>query len=147
MSTVYRQVNGGDIPALAEAMSEAYSEAPWNEVWTEEKAVRRVSSILGNYGGFGVAAVENGKTIGAALGHTDPYADEDFFFVSELFVIPERKKQGIGRELLKRLESELREKGITVIQLVSIEHNTGFYRKCGYDGDGVSMMYKPLTRE
>ena len=124
--TGYRQANSSDIPALAAAMSRAYSEAPWNEVWKEDRAIRRVSSILGNYGGFGVAAVENGETVGAALGFIDPYADEDFFFVSELFVVPGRKKQGIGRGLLERLESELRAKGIIVIQLVSIEHNTGF---------------------
>lgn len=136
-----RIVNNEDINSLADAMSKAYSEAPWNEKWTEELAQRRVGAILSNFEAMGFAAVEDGNIVGGLLGYVDPYADEDFFFVSELFVIPERKKQGIGRKLLQFLQEKLKERNIKTIQLVSIEDNIPFYRKCGLDRDGASLMY------
>ena len=138
----YRMYKESDIEGLAIAMSKAYSEEPWNEQWSSERAVRRVQAIVGNYQSIGLAAEEEGVIVGGLLGFVDPYADEDFFYVSEIFVVPEYKKQGIGRNLIRKLEEEIKERGISVVQLMSIEPNEVFYGKCGLSKDDVSVLFK-----
>lgn len=61
-----KRINQNDILVLAVAMTAAYSEEPWNENWTQEKAERRIRAVLGNFEAMGLAAFENGKIIGAA---------------------------------------------------------------------------------
>jgi len=139
-----KQINQNDIAGLAEAMAAAYSEEPWNEKWSQEKAERRIRAILGNFEAMGLAVFEDGKIIGALLGYVDPYAEEDFFFVSELFVIPEKKKQGLGKQLMAELERVLKEKKVNVIQLISIDYNEVFYKKCGLNRDACSVQYKRI---
>lgn len=140
----YRIVDESDCEALASAMAMAYSEAPWNERWSAERSVRRVRAIMGNFQAIGLAAVEHGQIVGGLLGYVDPYADEDFFYVSELFVVSEHKRRGIGRALIEALERVLQERGIPVVQLMSIESNEAFYAKCGLKKDDVSVLFKRL---
>ncbi len=140
----YRIISADNIEELAAAMAKSYSEPPWHETWTIEKAKERTGSILSNYKALGIAAYNGEEITGAILGFTDPYEDEDFFFVSELFVIPEWKRKGIGKALIHSLENELKEKGIYTLQLISIGYNQEFYKKAGFSNDSVSVLYKRL---
>ena len=138
----YRIVLPEDMEDLAAAMKKAYLDEPWNESWTDEKAVRRIRGIMSNFESFGIKAVKANVVVGGVLGFVDPYADVDFFFVSELFVVPEWKRKGIGKALLLEFESYLKDKGIGTMQLISVGYNQNFYGKSGFVKDSVSVLYK-----
>lgn len=141
---IIRKCDGMDIPGLAEALARAYAQAPWHEVWTQQRACRRVEVILAHEGGMGVAAVENGVIIGGALGYADPYAEEDFFFVAEVFVVPEHQRKGVGKAMLAALEQHVKDGGMHVMQLISIADNHAFYRSAGFDKDAVEVLFRRI---
>lgn len=54
-----KEITDKDICDVARTMASAYSEKPWHENWSPDKAERRVRAILHNYGSLGLMAQEN----------------------------------------------------------------------------------------
>ena len=59
--------------------------------------------------------------------------------IQSMYVIPERRGQGIGRKLLDAVVTNLRERGIERITLGPAPEARGFYEKMGF-------QYTPLMR-
>ena len=131
-----------DIKELALVMKKVYADKPWHEKWIDERAEYRIKSILSHQEAIGLVAIDDNDIIGGILGFVNLYDDYDIFFVEELHILPEWKRKGVGRYLMTCLEKILKDKGISAIQLISIDENLEFYKKIGFEKDQVSVMYK-----
>lgn len=60
--------------------------------------------------------------------------------IRQMTVAPEYQKQGIGRLLLENIERELKQRGVTSVELDARSTAIGFYEKLGYVGEGVEFI-------
>jgi ribosomal protein S18 acetylase RimI-like enzyme len=111
--------------------------APHNDPVTSIRKKLEVDREL-----FLVATVE-GLVAGTAMGGYDGHRG----WIYTVAVAPDKRKLGIGRALIRRLEDELRNRGCLKINLQVRESNLEvmeFYRKLGYEKDPVVSMGKRL---
>jgi len=77
------------------------------------------------------------------------YTGEPDAYVEELYVVPERRGEGLGRALLEAVMEAARERGATHIDLTTSEADTealGLYQSAGFTNregrpDGPVMLY------
>ncbi|MGK7947678.1 MAG: GNAT family N-acetyltransferase [Xenococcaceae cyanobacterium] len=107
--------------------------------YPQERFEERIRKLLTTRSVAITARNDEGKLIGIAFGITD-FAY--FLFITDLGVDRSYTKQGIGSELLVRIQDAVgREEDITVVT-VSNENATGFYEKCGYVSEDC-LFWKP----
>jgi ribosomal protein S18 acetylase RimI-like enzyme len=83
---------------------------------------------------------ETGEFVGGLLGFTH----WNHFFVSALYVDQQSRREGIGRELMKRAEALALEQGCDVIYLDTFDFQApGFYEKLGFEVFGKLEDYPP----
>ncbi|MRN53622.1 GNAT family N-acetyltransferase [Paenibacillus monticola] len=58
-------------------------------------------------------------------------------FICEMMVLPEYQNQGLGKDILSRLITHAKDKGIRWIQLASAKGKQGFYEKFGFQARAV----------
>jgi ribosomal protein S18 acetylase RimI-like enzyme len=67
--------------------------------------------------------------------------------ITELYVVPEARGRGIGRELLARLEVFFREKGCDCMRIEVFAYNErarSFYAELGFEERDID-LFKPLS--
>lgn len=64
-----------------------------------------------------------------------PVREDTLGVVDNIYVVPDRRNEGIGSELLARAESALSDRGVTTVELEVMSKNTSavrLYRRSGY---------------
>ena len=107
--------------------------------YPQERFEERIIKLLNNRSVSITARNEEGKLIGIAFGITDFVY---FLFVTDLGVDRSYVNQGIGRELLARLQEAVGGEDEITVVTISNENAMGFYEKCGYVSESC-LFWKP----
>jgi ribosomal protein S18 acetylase RimI-like enzyme len=109
---------------------------------SREKALQNISQLLSN-GGYYLVQTENSVLQGwIGVGWTfDFHSDEMVGFISEIYVIPDYRKQGIAEELCKVAFKQLEREGFKQVQLQVFSGNPAklLYEKLGFRDVSVLM--------
>jgi len=120
----------------------------------DEPAVRRVLRKFLADPDLGMAWIfSDGGTVSGyivlTLGYSFEYHGKDAF-VDELYVEPQYRRRGIGREAMKFVETEARKMGVTALHL-EVDYGNDpaleLYRGSGYADHGRHLMTKWLVAQ
>ncbi len=132
-----------DIPNAARLMCEVYKHPPLNEDWPLERAITRVSYLMGGSNARSYAMLLANETIGYLFGRLDVSLKGDVFYVEEIFVNPSDQRKGCGSLALTQLKEELKSKGVKRMELHTPSEDISFYEKNGFSPSS----YKYLEME
>ena len=149
-----RKLTAQDAPQVAELLKEI----GWFESFKGENvaaATERVRSHIeqchadNSHSAF-VAQSPDGKIVGYGSVHWLPYLflQGPEGYVSVLFVRESVRGQGIGRELLKAIETEAKSRGCVRLSLINLRNRESymrqFYVKAGWEErpDAVNFIYR-----
>ncbi|MBQ6797323.1 MAG: GNAT family N-acetyltransferase [Clostridia bacterium] len=125
------------LPEAAQLFTRVFNNEPWNDSWTQEQSLERLTDIFNTPHYAGAAYFENGKMIGLIMGRGEVYFDAMHFQVIEFCVDTEMQGRGIGRKMLADFSKLLKDKGVAYIHLITMRdaRTEGFYAKNGFSTD------------
>ncbi len=117
-----------------EIYAAAFSGEPWNNAWTVEDATKHVREILSAPTSYGLEYVTDDGVVGIILGSSMLFHYGRTFEINDLAVAPEYQKSGIGRALLERMLSDLRDSDIKAVHLITAADGAlpEFYERLGF---------------
>jgi len=115
-----------------EEIVELYKSAGWwkDAHGTETEARASVSAMIRGSFSFMVARLQEGRIVGMARAISDGCSDA---YIQDVVVLPSCRKQGIGRELIRRLTEYCVARKISWIGLVAEPGTRKFYEELGYE--------------
>ena len=95
-------------------------------------SLERIETQLEAGAYLGLTAIEDGMAIGLVLIDRDP----DVAFIDNLYVVPQKRRKGVGQELIRHTIRELKRRNIKSVELMVTAENQaaiGLYEKSGFD--------------
>lgn len=142
-----RELLPEDLAACVAILRAAYNPPPWNDQWTEETGKKYLAEFLAQPNFIGYVAMDAAEIVGAMFAHRKTWWTNDEIFIDELFIKPERQRQGYGKLLLERAEELARELGLGGVTLLTNRYQPAksFYEQNGYTAaEHVIFLYKEV---
>ena len=136
MNTLYKIEFEAVDSAPFEEIVDLYKSAGW---WKDVPDAQTIipAMIRGSFR-FMVARLPKGCIVGMARVISDGFSDA---YIQDVVVLPSYRKQGIGRELIRRLTEYCVDRKIAWIGLVAEPGTQEFYEELGY---GTLAGYQPM---
>jgi GNAT superfamily N-acetyltransferase len=135
MSIQIRQVSAQDARQLAELLREigwfeSFKNDPFEAV-SRQVRLHIEQCLADNSHSIFVAEPRDGKIVGYGSVHWLPYLflKGPEGYVSELFVRESARGQGVGRELLRNIETEARARRCTRLSLINLRNRESYTRQ------------------
>ncbi len=134
-----------DIGSIVNVWVQEYSKKPYYEKWTLKTSQKRVKDYFDKKYLIYVIEIEK-KIVGFVIFEIYPFGNGAQTYIADIAVLSENQGNGIGKILMKKVESESRERGSKLISLRSSKKSRafGFYKKLNYreEKDFVNMEKK-----
>jgi N-acetylglutamate synthase-like GNAT family acetyltransferase len=136
------------LPELAQLYVQTYNVPPWNDEWSEELVIQKLSQMIHCEGFYGIVSKDPQDAItGMIVGEKEIYFNCMHFYIKDFCVALNLRGSGIGTELLKELERQIVLMGIRQMYLFTSRNDDteGFYRNRGFSSwDDMVMMGKTI---
>lgn len=96
-----------------------FNSEPWNENWTHQSASERLADLLNTPKFLGFLLFDNDNLIGFIAGNSKQTYSGLTFYLAELCVNNKTQGKGYGSKLLHHLESELKQRNIQSLYLLT----------------------------
>jgi predicted acetyltransferase len=136
----YRRATSADCPVLAELNHQLIRDEEHRNTMTVPQLEQRMRGWLaGEYSA--ILFEEGGEVVAYALYREQP----DEIYLRQLFVVRERRRQGLGKQAMHLLRSEIwpKTKRLTVEVLVANTAAVAFWRAVGYRDYSLKLEIQP----
>ncbi len=131
---IIRDSTPADLPDCARFFSSVFNAEPWNESWSIESSLERLSGCVATPNFLGFVAEDESGIAALAIGYWQRYQDERHFYLLKFCVANERQDEGVGTLLLEALHDRLQSDGVHRIYTLTARETPAqeFYEKRGF---------------
>lgn len=129
-----REMKPSDIGACADILCNVYNNELWQCRWRRETAIEYLTDIFRMQKFVGYVIEDANEILGGVFAHEKVWWNNSEVVVEEIFIKPDKQRQGLGAMLLERVEEYIKEKGLAGITLLTNKYTPApkFYKKNGF---------------